>query len=442
PDTFAFNSTIVSVFQVGRYFDGGASDIGFSTSLNGGVSWQNGFLPGITKKEDPANPYDRVSDPTIAYDPKHGMWLAVSLPIFTVGVVAPDVIVNRSTDGITWSDPVTVNPTPGNLDKCWIACDRWPASPHFGNCYVEWDANAGFTNLIQMSTSTDGGLTWSAPLPTANSAGGIGGQPVVQPSDTVVVPILDASGSGQMYSFTSTNGGTSWSATQKISTVSDHIVAGSLRTSPLPSAEVDAAGNVYVAWQDCRFRTGCGTGTAPNDIVMSTSSDGVTWSAPARIPIDAVTSTVDHFIPGIAVDPSTSGATAHLALTYYYYPVSNCTIATCELDVGFISSQDGGATWSAPIQLAGPMELSSLANTSQGVMVGDYISTSFVNGLAFGAFAVANPVSGTVFDEATYSTASGLSALRAAPRRSSLGERPVPNARSDRAPRKTPAKIR
>ena len=37
---------------------------------------------------------------------------------------------------------------------------------------------------------------------------------------------------------------------------------------------------------------------------MSTSSDGKTWSAVTRIPIDATTSTVDHFIPGIGIDPT------------------------------------------------------------------------------------------------------------------------------------------
>src|SRR6266568_6224531 len=43
PDTFAFGSTIVSTFQVGRFFNGGASDIGFATSTNGGKSFTNGF---------------------------------------------------------------------------------------------------------------------------------------------------------------------------------------------------------------------------------------------------------------------------------------------------------------------------------------------------------------------------------------------------------------
>src|SRR3954468_8522253 len=32
PDTFAVGSTIVSAFQVGRFFDGGGTDIGFATS--------------------------------------------------------------------------------------------------------------------------------------------------------------------------------------------------------------------------------------------------------------------------------------------------------------------------------------------------------------------------------------------------------------------------
>jgi len=136
---------------------------------------------------------------------------------------------------------------------------------------------------------------------------------------------------------------------------------------------VDGAGRVYVAWQDCRFRSGC----TANDIVYSTSLDGVTWSAVTRVPIDPVTSGVDHFIPGIAVDRATSGSSAHLALGYYYYPVSSCNSSTCQLTAGFVSSLDGGATWTPPTRVAGPMTLSWIANTDQGRMVGDYMSTSF-----------------------------------------------------------------
>lgn len=117
---------------------------------------------------------------------------------------------------------------------------------------------------------------------------------------------------------------------------------------------------------------------------------------------------VDHFIPGLAVDKGTSGSSAHLGLAYYYYPVSSCNSSTCQLDVGFLSSTNGGSSWSAVTTLAGPMTLSWLANTSQGRMVGDYISTSYANGTAHPVIAVANAPSGSVFDEAMYTPTSGL----------------------------------
>src|SRR2546426_10659666 len=66
PDTFAFGSTIVSAFQVGRFFNGGASDIGFATSTNGGKAWTSGFLPATTVFSTPPGPYPRASDPVVA----------------------------------------------------------------------------------------------------------------------------------------------------------------------------------------------------------------------------------------------------------------------------------------------------------------------------------------------------------------------------------------
>ncbi|MBA3339198.1 MAG: exo-alpha-sialidase, partial [Geodermatophilaceae bacterium] len=283
-----------------------------------------------------------------------------------------------------------------------------------------------------MSTSTDGGLTWGPALNTANNAGGIGGQPVVQPNGKVIVPTANANETS-ILAFRSINGGVSWSATTLVSQISDHTVAGGLRTGPLPSAEVDAAGRVYVVWQDCRFRTSC----RANDIVLSTSTDGATWSTPARIPIDPVTSRLDHFIPGLAVDRNTSGASAHLALTFYFYPRRGCNVSTCSLSVGSTTSPNGGASWTTAVQIAGPMTLSQIANTSQGRMVGDYISTSFSGGTAFGVFAVGRPPSGGLaFDEGIYTTSPGV--VAAASLLSSSADRPVPGAASDHAPSAVP----
>src|SRR5258708_9067178 len=65
PDTLAFGNTIVSAFQVGRFFNGGASDIGFATSTNGGKTFTSGFLPGTTVNSTPPGPYLRSTDASV-----------------------------------------------------------------------------------------------------------------------------------------------------------------------------------------------------------------------------------------------------------------------------------------------------------------------------------------------------------------------------------------
>jgi hypothetical protein len=444
PDTFAFGNTVVSAFQVGRFWNGGSNNIGFATSTNGGKTYTNGFLPGVTVFSNPPGPYARASDPSVAFDSKHNVWLISELGL-KVGVVSPsqplaptfvDVLVNRSTDGgLTWQPAVVVakgNGIAGALDKNWTTCDNTPTSPFFGHCYTEFDVGA--TNLILNSTSTDGGLTWGPPVPTANHDIGIGGQPLVQPNGRVVVPIvgetnnegviLPANQPFNQKSYISTDGGKSWSATVIISRSPIHVPQGIRATIPLPSAEVDASGTVYDVWSDCRFQTGCFL----NDLVLSTSKDGIHWTQPALIPIDPIGRHVDHFIPGLAVDRTTSGSSAHLALTFYFFGhingvTGNCQTLTCQLQVGFIDSVNGGQSWSTKQVLAGPMALRWLALTTQGYMVGDYISTSIIPGDddATPAFEVATPPvtppgarSGTcvtvnvVCNEATFTTPDDL----------------------------------
>ena len=426
PGMFASGSTIVTAFQAGRRFNGGGSDIGFATSTNGGASWTNGFLPSLTVAV--GGTYVAASDPSVVFDQAHGVWMVASLLIAS----GTDLVgVSRSADAMNWGAPIVVSAT-NDSDKQWITCDNTASSPFFGHCYLEWDDPSQPANgLIWMSTSTDGGLTWSAAVNTASLSTGLGGQPVTQPNGTVVVPIENADGT-QMLAFTSTDGGVTWNAPVTISTITDHLVAGNMRTSALPSATVDAAGRVYVVWQDCRFRTGC----ASNDIVLSTSSDGSNWTAPVGIPIDAVTSTVDHFIPAIAVDPATSGGSARLALTYYFYPTAQCTATTCQLNVGFVSSQNGGNTWSAATTLAGPMSLSWLPSTSSGVMVGDYTAVAFSNGHAYAVFAVARTNSGTTFDEAIYANTNALTIAASQSAHTAMKAASAVTRNSDHEPRK------
>ena len=392
PATYSFGSTIVSAFQAGRFYTGGASNIGFATSYSDGFI--SSFLPATTTFATPAGVYGRASDPTVAYDAKHGVWMISYLGAYPSGNTSEvDVLVSRSTDGgLSWDNPVVVNADGHFNDKNWTVCDDTASSPFYGNCYTEFSDNTQ-GGLIQMSTSTDGGQSWQTPQATADNAQGTGGQPLVQPNGTVVVLYAG------IRAFTSTNGGTSWSSSVLVSTGGYHQPNGGLRASPrLPSAAIDASGKVYVVWADCRFESGC----SANDLVMSTSTNGTKWSKVQRIPIDPVGSGVDHFIPGLAVDQATSGSRAHLALVYYYYPAANCSTSTCQLDVGFISSTDGGGKWSATTQLAGPMTLTWLASTTEGYMVGDYISTAFSGGIAYSVFAVATAPSGSKLNEAIF----------------------------------------
>ncbi len=404
PDNYANGSTIVNVFQQGRFTDGGSSDNGWATSTDNGNTWKHGSLPGTTVYANPKGIYARISDPSVAYDAKDKVWLASGLAIADEGgsPIGAAVLVNRSTDGgLTWQNAVTATKAPNGIffDKDWIVCDDSSSSPYYGHCYVEWD-NASSGDLVQMTTSTDGGKTWGPGKATADHAQGLGGQPLVQPNGTVVVPFLG----NNIEAFTSTNGGKSWNKSVTVGSANSHVEGGNLRSSPLPSAEIDGAGNVYVAWQNCQFESGC----TQNDIVYSTSSDGVHWTTTKRVPINKIGSGQDDFIPGIGVDKATSGSSAHVAITYYYYPVSNCSVSTCQLDVGFISSINGGSTWSTPVQLAGPMKLSWLAQAG-GAMVGDYISTAIGgNGNAYPIFANAKAPKGSTLNEAMYTVSGGL----------------------------------
>jgi len=434
PHMVANGSTLVAAFQTGRIAQGGATDIGWAASTDGGKTWSHGFLPGITTGEG-SGPYDAASDPVVAYDAKHQVWMIASLPL-SATIATPAVIVNRSTDGgISWQSPIGVPLAGVGSDKNWITCDTSATSPHYGNCYVEWDdPNDG---RIFMSTSADGGITWSSGTTTPTFIGGIGGQPLVQPNGTVIVPIETFVGTtaANMSSFISTDGGSTWTDPVTVSGIQYHADAGGIRSGPLPSAAIDSAGNVWVVWEDCRFRTSC----ASNDLVYSTSADGLNWSTISRIPIDDVSSTVDHFIPGIGIDPATSGNSVHVALHYYYYAQTQCNVSTCQLFVGFISSANGGSTWSSPTQVtAAPMLLSWLPNSQNGLMVGDYVATAFTNGVPHGVFAVAQANSGSTFSEATY-TAQGLTVSAAGNQRSSKLDKPR-HKLSDQIEREAPEK--
>jgi hemolysin type calcium-binding protein len=388
PDSFSFGSAVVTTFQVGRIENGGATAIGFATSIDGARHWRSGLLPGVTTLSPQPGVDPRASDPSVGFDAAHRVWLIASLGI------APDhfeLLVSRSTDGVTWSAPVTARlGGPGTLDKEWIACDNWPTSPNRSRCYLSYlDIASG---LIATQTTLDGGLTWSSPVATsllpARGLEANGAQPVPRPDGSLVV-VYELGGeegptlSDEILAATSTDGGASFATSVHVSNV-DTARVPHLRAPALPSADVGAGGRLYVAWHDCLGEQPC----LHDRIVVATSLDGQTWTAPAAVA--ATRAAVTQFVPGLAVDRRTGGATTRLAVAYYTLTTACAAGSACpRVDAWLVTSANAGASWSAPQRLdAQPMQLEWMP-LAGGAFLGDYISTSYVGARPVPVFTLA-----------------------------------------------------
>lgn len=394
PDTLAWGNVVVAAFQSGRFRDGGAVNTGWATSRDRGRTWRSGTLPSLTVNSRPAGRWARASDPVVAYDAAHGTWLIASLA-FTDGEAAA-VVVSRSPDGITWSAPVTVIEAPWRpnlmLDKEWIVCDNGAASPHRGSCYATYSDFR--TTQLEFQASRDGGLTWEAQVEAPGTPGRpsiIGRwapapQPVVQPDGDLIVPYYDEH---RVAAVRSADGGRSFTAPVAVAQTTFRATPG-LRAPPLPSAEVDVSGVVYVVWPDCRHSPSC----RYDQLVISRSADGITWSPATRIPTAPRTARADYVLPGIGVDPARAG---RLAVVYYVAHGDGL------LDTGFISSPNGGRNWRPPRRLNAQTMRLEWAAQAGGAMLGDYFSTSWTGGRAVSVFTIASIRTGA-FDQPLFAT--------------------------------------
>ena len=386
--SLAAGSTIVTVFQTGRYLDGAATAIGFSTSADGGRTWRSGLLPGVTIYSPAPGDSPRASDPVVAYDAVHRTWLASTL---VVGTTFSALFVNRSQNGIAWSAPVAAARTDGSTlayDKNWIACDNGAASPFRGTCYIAFSAVPG--RGIALLASDDAGATWSQPATVdASLANSIGAIPLVQPDGALTVIFV---GGADMVASRSTDGGSTFAPPVVISQfVADEL--RSVRAPPLPAATVDAAGRLYVLWMDCRLRRSC----AGNDLVLASSFDATAWSAPARLP----RTSLDSFVPGIAAHPTIAGRLGVVT----YLRTRPCVRRTCRFGVAFMRSTNGGATWSTPQRLdAEQIRPEWLADSNLGAFVGDYVGIAYTESAIVPTFPFATRPSGRVLNEAVFAT--------------------------------------
>jgi hypothetical protein len=379
PDSLTVGATTVAIFQVGRIRQGGATGIGFSTSRDGGRTWRQGILPGLTVNSTPPGPAARASDPVVAYDALHRVWLANALSI------APGttrLTVHRSADGVRWTGPVDAAISQRQdlaYDKNWLVCDNSPTSPYRGRCYLVYTLVGGRTDDLALQRSDDGGRTWSAPI--AMQINNTGVMPVPLPSGRLAIVFWSA-GTG-MVSLTSGDGGVTLDPPVTIAPLRARD-ARPFRAPPLIAADADAQGRVVAVWQDCRFRTTC-TG---NDVVLSRSADGTAWSEPVRI-----TSGRNAVLPTLGVEPETG----RLAVAYY-------VIQRNGIDLELITSSDG-ARWTAPQRLnPRRMPLEWMPRTTLGRMLADYIGVTWARGRPLVVAVLASPPRNGELRQAVYAT--------------------------------------
>jgi hypothetical protein len=321
----------------------------------------------------------------VAYDAAHATWL-----ISTLALEGPTtrLEINRSANGATWSAAVTALEERADegiaFDKNWLACDNTSSSPFYGRCYLVYTHSAD-RDMLAVSWSTDGGLTWSAPV-DVGARPGVGVFPAIRPTgEVVLVYLLQGGGQFAIASSRTADGGATWGAPVRIASVDGGCRIPGFRAFSLPSADVDRAGRVWASWHDCESPGA----SRSNAVFVSTSPDGSQWSTPV-----AVTRRRNAVLPAIGIDP----ATGRVAIAYMRSRAAG-------IDVERVESSGAPSTWSPARRLsAQSMPLEWMPDTTSGRMLADYISVHYASGRPLVVWVLANQPAGSRFRQAVYAT--------------------------------------
>jgi hypothetical protein len=232
-------------------------------------------------------------------------------------------------------------------DKEWAVLDQ-----NNGNLYVAWaqfDEHGSFNPLdsseIQLSRSTDGGLTWSVPVVVSDRKGNAQGSnysdhapmPAIGPNGELYVTWMGPE--GLMFD-KSTDAGLTW-LQNDINVTGFHInwlvfnVPGVPIVPGFPIINCDIStsndnGNIYICWTDQR------SGYNDTDVWLSKSVDGgLNWSSPIRVNDDPPGR--HQFFAWMTID-QTNGY-----LYFVFYDRRN--YLTLQTDVFMAVSRDGGESF-------------------------------------------------------------------------------------------------
>jgi len=420
----------VTSFQVDRIDSGGDAGNGYATTFDGGKTWTHGFLPGLTThvSSDPSA-FERASDAVVAFGPNNTVYAnALVFDQDTNNGMPSGMAINVSSDGgKTWGPAVfleqdqggapcnsqTQQVTCGGLnDKNWIVVDNGTgAGHHTGRVYVFWDRIAPMVYAycdpdVVTSAVTGAGCdklaNWtSAPehndaFYTFNPGPGIGSVPLVLPDGSLGVMFENDFGAGPPAVENPPTDQPDWNPTSSQIVFAQAKGAGAVpfpapltfsqtafgvaandttccaeqRAGTLPTAAVDPNGRIYVAWEDGRFRS-----DGLNDAVFSTSTDGITWTPPARINADPTNDWTNHW--NTMLDVGQDGI-VHVAYRQRYEKPGvpsgrSATGLSPYVDTYYQESSDQGAHWTAPLKVNSvTTDVGYCAFSRGGCFLGDY----------------------------------------------------------------------
>ena len=373
------NSQIaVAAAHDGRFATGGAVDISYAWTHDGGATWQHAPMQGLTKAAGGA--WDRASDPVVAFGPTGDVY--ISALVFNFGC-ASGVAVARSTDGgATFATPVLAHSSTTcdySDDKNWLTIDTQPGSPHDGRLYQFWTPfltinghAAGSPQVV--SWSDDHGATWSATTVVSAPHGNTqNSQPMIQPDGTITDTYEVYHGNAaEMVARTSHDGGATWSP--------QVLVAGAIGGGPrgirccLPGAAADpVTGELYAVWE------------APGSldaVLLSASTDGRHWSAPRHVSHD-----------GAGIQHVNVAVTAYGGRVFVSYATRDLSVQNGRyLQQQVASSYNGGTSFGSALALGPPSDL-RYAAVAGGKFPGDYIGAAATNGVVYLVWCVSSPPS-------------------------------------------------
>ncbi len=247
----------------------------------------------------------------------------------TRNVTGSDVVYRRSTDrGLTWSAPLKVSTNTAAATGGVLALDA------SGNPYVSFTTQNGAIGEIWVTRSTDGGATFQAPVRVSKAGRNADLSAIaVDANRNVVVAFIDQDPANSLLvinAVRSTDAGATFGTVQSLP---DENNINPLQ--PL-SLAFDSKGAAYLAWSTTTNSAG-----TPFTCRMAIAPAGTTFSVKKTVS----DSSVNSFAPRVAVDRSDA-----LLVTFYNRTVN--ADSSLNREVMFIRSTDGGATFSAPVDVS------------------------------------------------------------------------------------------